>query len=540
MRRTLFFGLFFFVYTAFAVNIESGEGQRRYPHSLPHAKTSAEQNLESRTFIPTDPPEAPIRQIAEFEPMTGTMIRYPLGIPYSLVAELAEDDILVTIVSSAYYRQQAINQYTNFGVNLNHCRFMVAPTNSIWTRDYGPFFIFDLSDSMSVVDFQYNRPRPEDDDIPIAYAAFDTLGLYGMSVVQTGGNYMCDGMGVAVSTDLVLDENPDLTESELVQLHHDYLGIETYHILPDPLGEYIKHVDCWAKFLDVDKVMIGQVPAADARYSDFEEIAQYFAEQTSSYGTPYEIFRIYTPATGSPYTPYTNSLILNNKVLVPLSGSEWDDEAIATYEAAMPGYEVIGVTYSGWYDTDALHCRVHEIPDKHMLDVRYIPVHVVQDATSNVQLEAAIHSYSNAALISDSLLVYYRFDDGAYTTTQLYQQGESYVATIPASGTEATVKYYLYAVDESGKRRVLPMAGAGDPFRYQYVTQLVSPRNLTVEVIADTVRIEWEAVLGATSYRVQSSVDEVMWDDVAETSVTQYAMVVDTPVRFYRIVAVCE
>lgn len=75
----------------------------------------------------------------------------------------------------------------------------------------------------------------------------------------------------------------------------NYLGIDTYHVVPDPLGDYIKHIDCWGKFLDVDKVLIGQVPSSDPRYADYEAAADYFANQTSSYGTPFQVFRVYSP-----------------------------------------------------------------------------------------------------------------------------------------------------------------------------------------------------------------------------------------------------
>ncbi|MDR4989298.1 MAG: hypothetical protein RG741_10725 [Bacteroidales bacterium] len=47
----------------------------------------------------TDPPAQPSRNIAEFEPMSGALIRYPLGIPYSLVALLSETVEVVTIVA---------------------------------------------------------------------------------------------------------------------------------------------------------------------------------------------------------------------------------------------------------------------------------------------------------------------------------------------------------------------------------------------------------------------------------------------------------
>ena len=42
-------------------------------------------------FVETDPPTGTPRFVAEFEPMQGVMIRYPLGIPTSLVAQLANN-----------------------------------------------------------------------------------------------------------------------------------------------------------------------------------------------------------------------------------------------------------------------------------------------------------------------------------------------------------------------------------------------------------------------------------------------------------------
>ncbi len=98
---------------------------------------------------------------------------------------------------------------------------------------------------MSVINFPYNRPRPNDNDVPIAVSGS--------------------------------------------------LGIENYKVRLDPLGEYIKHIDCWGKFLAVDKILL------------------------------------------------RNSLILNGKVYVPQTGSQYDDEAIAVYQEALPGYEIIGI-----------------------------------------------------------------------------------------------------------------------------------------------------------------------------------------------------
>ncbi len=521
---------------------ESGvppDWNQRYPNSLPHAISGEEDGQEQRTFAPTDPPNPPIRQVAEFEPMYGSLIRYPLGIPYSLVRELAEDDVLVTIVSSSYYAE-AYGNYQSNEVNMANCRFLIAPSNSFWTRDFGPMFVFDQSDSMRVVNFRYNRNRPYDNEIPIAYAAFDTLGLFGMDVIHTGGNYMCDGMGTAVSTDLVLEENEELTRSQIEEYHCNYLGIETYHIMQDPLGEYIKHVDCWGKFLDVDKILIGQVAISDPRYQNFEDVASFFGQQVSPYGTPYEVFRVHTPATVTPYTPYTNSLILNKKVFVPQTGNPWDDEAISSYQSAMPGYEIIGIPYSGWYNTDALHCRVHEIPDKRMLHIRHNPVSSQQDMFSDVVIHAEIFSNSRAGLIADSLLVFYRVSEEYPYVSSIFEHvsGRNYRAIIPATENEGQVSYYLYAVDEAGKRRTIPTAGDDDPFTYSsFLIHLQAPQHPTVEVSENTAYIHWEQVSGAERYLLQFSLDNTLWFDLVETTDTSYHMQTTNDRIFYRIIA---
>ncbi|MBN1281216.1 MAG: agmatine deiminase family protein, partial [Candidatus Thermoplasmatota archaeon] len=140
-------------------------------------------------------PPTPIRQPAEFEPMEGVLIRYQFGISYQIIAEMAEDVTVVTIVSSTSQMNTVLSAYASQGVNLDHCEFLIAPTDSYWTRDYGPWFIITGDDEQGVVDFTYNRPRPNDDQIPVVYANNQSIPWYFMDLVHTGGNYMTDGQG---------------------------------------------------------------------------------------------------------------------------------------------------------------------------------------------------------------------------------------------------------------------------------------------------------------------------------------------------------
>jgi agmatine/peptidylarginine deiminase len=482
---------------------------------LTHKMTPEEELRKheiGRDFTPTNPPAAPVRMVAEFEEMQSVLIRYPFGIPMTLIKEMAEDCKVKTIVTGASQQQTVLNQYQSAGVNIANCEWLIAPSDSYWTRDYGPWFVVDGNYDVGISDFPYNRPRPNDDNIPVVLAQQMGIPLYGMDLIHTGGNWMCDGMGIAASTELVLEENPGMSHQEIDTMVWDYLGVRKYHVINDPLDEYIKHIDCWGKFLDVDKVLIGQVPMSDYRYEDYEFVANYFALQTTSYGNHYQVYRVYTPGT-FPYTPYTNSLILNKKVFVPITGSQWDDEALQVYEEAMPGYEIVGIMHDTWENTDALHCRAKGIADAGMLWVNHMPLLGNQDFRLEWDLTAEIVPYTGMGVISDSLLCYYKVDDGSYQAVALQNvSGYQYKATIPFTLPGSDISYYLHAVDISGRRKNHPYIGSPDPhvFTVGYTTDaLVDPDSL--------IYLDFEDMVNGQSFNIYNYTDgEFVINDIEQ------------------------
>ena len=340
-------------------------------NELPIGFTSEE--WENRHLIKTmgrqtDPPIGPIRNIAEYEPMQGVLIRYPFGISTSLIQEMALDVIIYCLVSSGL-QSSAFNSMNNAGVNMDNVEFIVGSTDSHWTRDYGPWWIEDGNGDIGIVDFTYNRPRPNDNDAPIKVSDHLDIPYFAADVISTGGNYMTDGFGLSAATQIAYTENNQCNTNDqssiplapcqyVDDIMQEYYGITEYHVVADPNDEYIDHIDCWGKFLSPTKLLIRSVPTSHSQYSMIEQVVDYFSQLITSNGQPFEIFRVYTPND----QPYTNSLILNNKVFVPIMNSSWDDEALDVYQAAMPGYEILPFTGS-WMSTDALHCRVKGIPD---------------------------------------------------------------------------------------------------------------------------------------------------------------------------------
>ena len=415
------------------------------------------------------PTEAP-RFVAEFEPMQGVMIRYPLGIPVSLVKSLAENCQVYCIVQSSQ-QSSARSSFSNAGVNMSRVTFVIANSDSYWVRDYGPWYIF-AGKTPAIVDNVYNRPRPNDDAIPQTFATFWDIPLYSMNLQHTGGNMMEDGRGHGVSDDLVIRENNN-NEANVRQKMLDYLGIDNYHITIDPQGEYIAHVDCWGKYLAPDKILIAKLPQSNSRYQYYEDVANYFATTNCCWGYPYKVYRVEEPG-GSTLAPYTNSLILNKHVYVPLGSiSTYNERALQVYRDAMPGYEVIGVSntsYStGWQNTDALHCRTRGVMDFEMLFVDHRNVLFgTQECGDSIAVTSKFIAYSGDPLKEDSLLVYYSIDNGPYQTAHMTATGnpDEYVGYIKGYHQASEVDYYVFGADESGHRYQQPVFGELDPHHF--------------------------------------------------------------------------
>lgn len=427
----------------------------------------------NRGFVETPPPTGEVRFPGEYEPMQAVMIVYPLGIPLHLVKEMADDCKVITVVST-YEQSYAQSDFQSAGVNMNNVEFLNAGTNSYWIRDFGPWYIFNGKEA-AIVDNKYNRPRPLDDDLPGHFAEYWDIEMFGMNVVHTGGNMMEDGRGHGVSDDIVITESASqagVSEEQVYERMKDYLGIDPYHVTIDPQGEYIAHVDCWGKYLAPDKILLARVPQNHPRYSYYEEVVEYFATTNCCWGYPYRIYRVDIPMNG--VAPYTNSLILNKKVLVPMgSNSSYNADALEVYREAMPGYEVIGVEnnngWSGWLNTDALHCRTRGVMDFDMLYVDHREVLFgEQEWQDSIAITSKFIAYSGEDLKHDSLLVYYSIDEGEYQTALMTPTGnpDEYVGYIKGYQGNSKIDYYVFAADESGRRYQQPVFGELDPHTF--------------------------------------------------------------------------
>jgi agmatine/peptidylarginine deiminase len=439
---------------------------------IPHHETELEvERLRASGRSPSrglgraadPPPVGPIRNCGEWEPVTGVMVRYPFGLPSSLLVDV-HDHVYLHVVVQPGSKAAARNYLLSVGVDTAQVQFLVQPNNSIWVRDYGPWFVFDGNGDLGIVDHVYNRPfRPDDDQIPVYFGTQQGIPVYRHDMWHTGGNYMTDGSLFSMSTDLVYNEAASangMSPGEVDSLMEAYYGIDSYNVVTDIESGGIHHIDTWGKFLDEETVLVKEVWSSHYTYSNLEQRATLIGSLVASTGRNYQVHRVYCqPISGGQPASYTKSLFVNDLIMVPTFNSATNDSnALDVYRAAMPGYDVRGYWHSGWITDDALHCRAKGIMDRHMLRVSHVPI--VEEQVGAVPVTALVDDRSEAGLTYVDL--HYRHDGGSWQTVAMVNvAGDDWAGTIPAPPTDGIVDYYVLAGDATGREEGSPRVAPG-------------------------------------------------------------------------------
>jgi len=316
-----------------------------------------------------------------------------------------------------------------------------------------------------------SRGWEEDDDTNIDFANQMNWDIQNLPLYWTGGNFMTDGYGMGFSTELMVNEN-NMDENEFVNISAEYLNIDNYHILDNPNQESIQHIDCLAKLVNAETIIIKQVAESSPEYECMEEFAESFSELTTFYGRPFNIHRIFCPIINggpwetNPVAAYTNSLILNNKVLVPQYGIVQDFQALQVYQEAMPGYEVIGfdgASGSPWHAEDALHCRTMGVFNPDMIHISHKSIRIEEFANNGfIYIEAEVIDYGNSNTNLESVMLNWKYsaeDDPFGEITLELESDNIYTGIFPALNSNSLIEYFITATNITGDMASHPNAG---------------------------------------------------------------------------------
>lgn len=418
-----------------------------------------------RHFYPTLPPPGWVETPAEFEPVRGVFITWIYSqssyrpIFRDIVREVGEV-CKVYIIASAADTTSIKNYLISNNVPLDSINFYVWPYNSIWIRDYGPWFVRRHDNGQGIVDFIYNRPRPLDDTIPRCISYAWHIPFYSSPITHAGGNYMTDGLGTGFASTLIYQENSQYTQRQVDSLMKLYCGLDQFVVVPRINIEYTGHIDLWTKILNDTLIMVGSYAPGHSNYALLNANADSLSRCKNREGINYRIVRIPMPwSTSSAPPTYLNSLFVNNKILVPTWSLPEDDSALSVYQNALPDYDVIGINCAAMSGSGgAIHCITMQVPSSKFVHIRHYYLTNISDTINPYRIRAQIITSSN--LIAESTLIYYKVNsDSLYQAVPLIAVVDSqgiYHGYIPAQSIGDTVYYYLSVKNSQEVKRNSP------------------------------------------------------------------------------------
>jgi agmatine/peptidylarginine deiminase len=395
---------------------------------------------------------------------------------------MAQDVDLYVTVNDCRHMHKAERDFADLGIDPNRVHFIISRqgTGYYLTRDWGPFAMFDDCGNYGLVDGKYrsytlsgphNRLffplgrllnyRP-DDRAPRNVALTLDCPRMELPLALTGGNLEFDGHGTCFATQIMLEENKKrgISRDKFIDLMNQEMGVSRLNLVPNFEAYGIQHVDCLMKLLDEERILVKKVPTNHPAFRRVEAIAEELAHTTNVYGRPYQVLRIDTPRyLLNKLASYTNSVIVNRRIYVPLFGIPEDCTALETWREAMPGYEVLGFKYEHWSYTDALHCRVRGVWDPGMLYLTHRRMDAVVPRAKKFTLDVCIQDYSREGLIDEELFLAWRTKGNCqWNRVPLLPAGEGhhYQATIEGIQAGECVEYYFSAASRSGRQETLP------------------------------------------------------------------------------------
>ncbi|MFG2939706.1 agmatine/peptidylarginine deiminase [Streptomyces sp. NPDC048282] len=254
-----------------------------------------------------------------------------------------------------------------------------APMDDSWLRASGPIFVYSAGKRIGV-DFRFNgfggRFFPHDQDDLVSRRLLHSLNIERQATmtVLEGGAITVDGEGTLIATEqcvLNSNRNQHLGRCDLEAEFARLLGVEKVIWLPygHLSGETDGHIDHVCQFAARGRVITESCGSADRPdYLRLKANRAVLENCTDSRGRSLEILemppqqRVHLFGRDG-FVNYVNFYIANSGVVIPLAGTDSDEEALATARLAFPDHRVVGVEARTLAIEDGgIHCITQQLP----------------------------------------------------------------------------------------------------------------------------------------------------------------------------------
>ncbi len=484
----------------------------------------------------------------EFEESQAVLIRWTYSTSaswrrmYAELIDAIQQEVPVWILINTGTDSNSVKSaILPYGVTLTNHEFLIKSTNSIWSRDYGPWgFYYTDQDELGFVDMQYYTSRPLDNQVPAFIANKMGVPYWTSQIAHEGGNLFVDGFGHAYHSTSLFQNNLSRNGWSTAftrQTHADLFNTsEATEALRLNCDGGTGHIDMYAKLLDEETMIASEYPAV-VTASDrqiIEDNVTLFESVSSTFGTPLKINRLPMPLrdAGTYSTTcaqinadargFVNGLTINKTFIVPIYSNSsspalnrnWDKAALDQIRAIMPGYNVIGIdsrviTPSG----GALHCITMQIPSSNPIRYWHPKVEGLQAANATYPLISKISNKSGIA--SATCFWKKKGTPGPWNSIALSDSAGYYVGAIPnlSFTTNDTIIYYLNATSNNGKNLSKPIVAPEGYYTFYFDEDYIVPGNCaipgglsTTNITGISAKFNWASVVNVSSYTIRRKV----------------------------------
>ncbi len=300
----------------------------------------------------------------------------------TFVKEVAESEQVNLQVLDEAAKARISRMLADIGADLGNIEFHIRDYADIWFRDYGPLFVVNReTKELAMTKWVFNAWGGKYDgllkDNGIPYEMNRALGLrmFEPGIVMEGGSIDVNGAGTLMTTEQCLlnkNRNPLLSRAEIEKYLSDYLGIRHFIWLKEGIegDDTDGHIDDIARFVNPTTVVCAY--EENERNPDYKPLWENFeilSSTTDQDGKKLDVVKLPMPgpvpgAMKPLPASYANFYIANTKVLVPIFGTDKDEEALSILRSVFPGRTVAGINASAIvYGLGTFHCMSQQQPE---------------------------------------------------------------------------------------------------------------------------------------------------------------------------------
>lgn len=337
---------------------------------------------------------------AEWAPHSATWLAWPHNeetfpgklkkIPavfVAMVKALHQHEVVNILVDDAAMQKKVENLLKASKAWNENVKFHIIPTNDLWIRDYGPIFVKDEEGKLTITDWIFNvwgqrweKEAPLDDVVPTKIAGRFNYPLLTPGIVLEGGSIDVNGQGTLLTTESCLlskTRNPNLSREQIEGYLQQYLGVKNVLWLKGGIAgdDTSGHIDDLARFVNEDTVVcVVERDPGNENYEVLKENFERLQKMKDQDGKALKVIALPTPPPvpgpqGEGYVDdcvpasYANFYIANNVVLLPVFGSQHDEEVIQLFRKLFPTREIAPINCSDLvWGLGAIHCASQQQP----------------------------------------------------------------------------------------------------------------------------------------------------------------------------------